>query len=366
MAFDKFKGVATSRELALAARMGILEAVPEAKVVAIPCADGGEGTLAALSTPADRIIAVDVTGPLPDMRVKAEYALHHHTATVELASASGLALLPEARRNVMHATTLGTGMLLRHAISQGARHVVTGIGGSASNDCGMGLLSALGFRFLDQAGRELTPCGASLPDVTRVDCSGVDKAVLSTQFDVITDVDNPLCGPQGAAAVYAPQKGASAQQVQLLDEGARHFSALMPCGVADTPGAGAAGGVGAGMLAFLNATLYPGAGAILRFLKVEDAIKDADLVMTGEGRIDASTSHGKLPYAVARLCARHHVPVVALCGALDGDAPSAFASVRCINPLPVDLPTALLPNVCLARVTSATKKIIDNIINDNN
>ncbi len=366
MAFDKFKGVATSREVAMAARAAILETVPEATVVAIPCADGGEGTLAALSTPADRIITEDVTGPLSGMRVKAQYALHRHTAIVELASASGLALMPDGRRDVMHATTLGTGMLLMHAISQGARHLVMGIGGSASNDCGMGLLSALGFRFLDKDGRELAPCGASLPDVARVDSSRVDKAVLTAQFDVITDVDNPLCGPQGAAAVYAPQKGASAQQVQLLDEGARHFSALMPNGVADVPGAGAAGGVGAGMLAFLNTTLYPGADAILRFLKVEDAIKGADLVMTGEGRIDASTSHGKLPYAVARLCARHHVPVVALCGALDGDAPSAFASVQCINPLPVDMPTALRPDVCLARVTAATKEIIGNIINDKN
>ncbi len=359
MAFDKFKGVATSREVAMAARSGILGTMPDAQVAVIPCADGGEGTLEALAPLGAQKVALLVTGPLPDRHVKACYALSGHTAIVEMAAASGLALLPVEQRDVMHTTTLGTGMLLSHAIDHGARHVVIGIGGSASNDCGTGLLTALGFRFLDHSGQELPPCGESLPRIARVDSSAVPQAVLDTKFDVITDVDNPLCGPQGAAAVYGPQKGASPQQVHLLDEGARRFSTLMPHGVAQMAGAGAAGGVGAGMAAFLNATLYPGADAILRFLNVADAVEGADLVLTGEGRVDASTSHGKLPYAVARLCRRLSVPVVALCGALDGEAPDVFSSVLCINPVPLDLPTALRPEVCLARVAIAAKKALE-------
>lgn len=345
----------------MAARDAILGVVPDAQVVLIPCADGGEGTMEALSPAHSQRVSVRVCGPLPDMRVNAAYTISHGTAVIEMAAASGLALLADSQRDVMHATTRGTGMLIRHAIAQGAQHVTLGIGGSATNDCGMGILSALGFRFLDQQGRELAPCGVNLAKVARVDADAVPQQVRDTQFDVITDVNNPLCGTHGAAAVYAPQKGASAQQVTLLDEGARHFSQFMPQGVAEAPGAGAAGGVGAGLKAFLNAILHPGADAVLRFLKVDEAIADADLVMTGEGKMDASTAHGKLPYAVARLCRKRTVPVVALCGILEGEAPGVFTSVLCINPLPVDMPLALNSEVCLSRVASTTEKLIKTI-----
>ena len=361
MAFDKFKGVATSREVAMAARDAILGVVPDAQVVLIPCADGGEGTMEALSPAHSQRVSVEVCGPLPDMRVNAAYTISHGTAVIEMAAASGLALLADSQRDVMHATTRGTGMLIRHAIAHGAQRVTLGIGGSATNDCGMGILSALGFRFLDQQGLDLAPCGANLAKVVRVDADAVPQQVFNTRFDVITDVDNPLCGTHGAAAVYAPQKGASAQQVTLLDEGARHFSQFMPDGVTEAPGAGAAGGVGAGLKAFLNAILHPGADAVLRFLKVDEAIADADLVMTGEGKIDASTAHGKLPYAVARLCRKRAVPAVALCGILEGEAPGVFTSVLCINPLPVDMPLALNSEVCLSRVASTTEKLIKTI-----
>ena len=222
----------------MAARDAILGVVPDAQVVLIPCADGGEGTMEALSPAHSQRVSVEVCGPLPDMRVNAAYTISHGTAVIEMAAASGLALLADSQRDVMHATTRGTGMLIRHAIAHGAQRVTLGIGGSATNDCGMGILSALGFRFLDQQGRELAPCGANLAKVARVDADAVPQQVLDTRFDVITDVDNPLCGTHGAAAVYAPQKGASAQQVTLLDEGARHFSQFMPDGVAEAQAQG--------------------------------------------------------------------------------------------------------------------------------
>ena len=170
LAFDKFKGVATSREVAMAARDAILGVVPDAQVVLIPCADGGEGTMEALSPAHSQRVSVEVCGPLPDMRVNAAYTISHGTAVIEMAAASGLALLADSQRDVMHATTRGTGMLFRHAIAQGAQRVTLGIGGSATNDCGMGILSALGFRFLDQQGRELAPCGATLAKVARLRC----------------------------------------------------------------------------------------------------------------------------------------------------------------------------------------------------
>lgn len=333
----------------MAARDAILGVDSDAQVVLIPCADGGEGTMEALSPAHSQRVSVEVCGPLPDMHVNAAYTISHGTAVIEMAAASGLALLADSQRDVMHATTRGTGMLISHAIAHGAQRVTLGIGGSATNDCGMGILSALGFRFLDHQGRELAPCGANLAKVARVDAEDVPQQVLDTRFDVITDVDNPLCGTHGAAAVYAPQKGASPRQVTLLDEGARHFSQFMP------------GGVGAGLKAFLNAILHPGADAVLRFLKVDEAIADADLVMTGEGKMDASTVHGKLPYAVARLCRKCTVPAVALCGILEGEAPDVFTSVLCINPLPVDMPLALNSEVCLSRVASTTEKLIKTI-----
>lgn len=318
----------------MAARDAILGVVPDAQVVLIPCADGGEGTMEALSPAHSQRVSVEVCGPLPDMRVNAAYTISHGTAVIEMAAASGLALLADSQRDVMHATTRGTGMLIRHAIAHGAQRVTLGIGGSATNDCGMGILSALGFRFLDQQGRELAPCGANLAKVARVDADAVPQQVFNTRFDVITDVDNPLCGTHGAAAVYAPQKGASAQQVTLLDEGARHFSQFMPDGVAEAPGAGAAGGVGAGLKAFLNAILHPGADAVLRFLKVDEAIADADLVMTGEGKWTLPPPTANFPTlwlgsAASAPCQPWHCAVFSKAKPL-ACLPRCFASILCL------------------------------------
>ena len=362
LAFDKFKGVASSHEVAQAARVAVLAAFPHVEVVALPCADGGEGTMEALSAQGARRVKVEVSGPLPDMRVLAAYSIHGDTAVMELASASGLALLQPEQRDVMHATTLGTGMLICHAIAHGARNVVLGIGGSASVDGGMGILHALGFRFCDRNGRELPPCGESMESVHAVDTSRLMPEVLNTRFHIITDVDNPLLGPRGAAAVYGPQKGATPAQVALLEAGARHFSTFMAEGIADAPGAGAAGGVGAGLKAFLHARLYPGADAVLRFLHAEAHIAHADLVLTGEGKMDASTSCGKLPFAVAKLAAGKGVPVVALCGVVEGVPPEIFTEVHGINPHPIDLPRALEKSVCLQRVAKSVNQIVSKYL----
>ena len=357
LAFDKFKGVASSKEVAEAARKALLATFADVEVVALPCADGGEGTMEALAPAGARRVEVDVCGPLLDMKVRAAYCIHGDTAVMEMASASGLALLPPEQRDVMHATSLGTGTLIRHAITQGAREVVLGIGGSASNDGGMGILQALGFRFFDSEGGELPPCGESLAQVAKVDTFLLMPEARNTRFHIITDVDNPLFGPRGAAAVYGPQKGATPAQVAILGQGLRHFASFMPQGVAHSPGAGAAGGVGAGLKAFLHAELHPGADAVLRFLHAEAHIVDADLVLTGEGKMDASTSCGKLPHAVAKLAASKGVPVVALCGAVEGEPRRDFAAVHCINPEPLDLPRALEKTVCLQRVAQTVNQI---------
>ena len=358
LAFDKFKGSATSLELAKAAADAIHAVHPDAETVIFPCADGGDGTLEALMPKGAELIEKEVAAPLLSLpKVKAKYALKGPHAVIELAAASGLALVPEEQRDVMQANTFGTGELMLDAIRRGAKRITLGIGGSATNDCGMGILAALGFRFYDADGQELPPNGKNLALVAEINKNAVPEQVLSAQIDVITDVKNPLCGPDGAAAVYGPQKGASPQEVAVLDAGCANFARFMADGVADAPGAGAAGGVGAGLLGFLNATLHPGAEAVLKFLHFEEALDGADLVLTGEGKMDATTAQGKLPAAVASLCQKHGVPVVALCGLLEGDAPNVFTAVHCINELPItDLATAMQKEVCLSRLAETVVK----------
>lgn len=363
LAFDKFKGVASSAAVGLAAQSAIHAAYPDARVSFIQCADGGDGTVRALSPRGATEVELSVCGPLPDMRTRAAFSFTGRSAVVEMAAASGLALLPEGRRDVMRATSLGTGELILHAIGRlHVEHITLGIGGSASNDCGTGILSALGFRFLDSEGHELPPCGESLIKVAKVDDSRVPPMHKSATYSLVTDVRNPLCGANGAAHVYAPQKGATPEQVIQLEEGARHFATFMPDGVPDAPGAGAGGGTAAGLMAFLGARVLPGAEAVLRACDFDNLIADADLVITGEGRIDASTSFGKVPYAVAKACSKQGVPVVALCGVLCGAAPEAFTAVRCINPAPINIQEALQPDVCLKRVAYSAVKIIKTIL----
>ncbi|MFC4776203.1 glycerate kinase [Paenibacillus sp. GCM10023252] len=327
---DKFKGSLTSAEAAEAMAEGVRRAWPDADIRIAAVADGGEGTvLAVLSSQGGELVRAHVRGPLGTL-VEASYALlEDGTAVVEMSAASGLALLREDERNPLITSSRGTGELILDALNRGARRIVLGLGGSATNDGGMGMAQALGFRFLDEAGQELGDGGAELLRLKAIDAAGADHRLEETVFDVCCDVDNPLCGPYGAAAVYAPQKGASADDVQLLDRALMRLSAELRSSlgaeVESLPGAGAAGGMGAGAAVFLRASLRPGFALLAGITRLEDAIASAALVLTGEGLADGQTASGKAPAGVAGLARKHGVPAVCLAGGLGPGADALYA-----------------------------------------
>lgn len=319
---DSFKECASAAEVAAALARGWLRACPDAELRVIPMADGGEGTVAALvSATAGRMETLEVTGPLGE-RVRAAYGVlgDGHTAVIEMAAASGLALVPVEWRDPRVTTTRGTGELIAHALDAGARRIIVGIGGSATNDGGAGMAQALGYRLLDALGNELPPGGAALHDLTTIDARGRHVRLDACEILVACDVTNPLCGPLGASVVYGPQKGATPEAVDELDGALRHFADVirgqLGADVIDVPGAGAAGGLGAGLLAFAGARLRPGVALVAEACGLEEAIAVADLVLTGEGRIDAQSAFGKTPTGVAQIAAAHGVPVVAVAGAI--------------------------------------------------
>jgi glycerate kinase len=267
--------------------------------------------------------AIGPTGEPVDaaIAVEGEPAAGGRRAFVEMAEASGLKHLPGGRRAPLEATTYGTGELIRAALDRGARELVLGIGGSATTDGGTGMASALGARFLDDQGRELPPGGAALLRLARIDTAGLDPRIAEVEVTVASDVDNPLVGPEGAAAVYGPQKGAGPDDVLLLDSALRRFARVLAddlgLDLADTPGAGAAGGLGAGAIAFLGATLRPGIDLVLDLVHFSDAVAGADLVITGEGKLDGQSLRGKAPLGVATAATRQGVPVVAVGGVVE-------------------------------------------------
>lgn len=320
---DKFKGSLTAPEVARHVAAGLGD-VP---VVLLPVADGGDGTVDAVAACGFTRVEVEVTGPT-GRPIRASYAVRDDTAVVEMAEASGLRRLPGGLEPLT-ASSFGTGELIAHALRGGATKIVLGLGGSACTDGGTGLARALGARFLDAGGADLPPGGGSLKDLATIDLSGFDAG--SAEYVVASDVDNPLLGPHGAAAVYAPQKGASADQVKLLETGlsrlaavavhthgltgsVEHDGIVRAMGVAGQPGAGAAGGVGFAALAFLGASIRPGIAYLLGLLDFETHVEGARLVVTGEGSLDEQSLRGKAPVGVAAAAMRHGVPVVAVCG----------------------------------------------------
>jgi glycerate kinase len=322
LAPDKFRGSLESDEVCDAMTAGILLAFPHATITAIPLADGGEGTAKALTLHAGgRFVSVEVKDPLGRPR-ETTYGLSadQKTAFIEMASASGLALLTEMERNPDLTTSYGTGQLMVDALDRGVEDMILGIGGSATTDGGTGIAAALGYRFLDETGQELAPNGENLRKINSVDASGVHPRLATVKIRVACDVTNPLYGEQGAAYIYGPQKGATPEQVVTLDQGLRHLSVIATktfgTDFSESPGAGAAGGVGAGALWFLNATLQPGAAIVLQQTQIETHIKVADLVITGEGKMDQQTLQGKLVLGLADVCVRHKVPLAAVCGTL--------------------------------------------------
>ena len=319
---DSFKGSLSALGVAKAMERGIFSVLPDATVLKVPLADGGEGTVEALvGATGGRILRERVMGPLGEP-VLAEWGIlgDGATAVIELAAASGLTLLPARERDPLQASSHGTGQLLRAALDQGLRRIILGLGGSATNDGGAGLIQALGARFLDRAGNPLPPGGAALARLARIELEGLDPRLAETELVVACDVDNPLCGPRGASAVFGPQKGATEEGVAELDRALAHFALLAAQStgrnVASLPGAGAAGGVGAGLLFFTQAQLRPGIQIILEANGFWEHLKTADLVITGEGRTDFQSAMGKAPMGVGQAAARLQVPVVCLSGGL--------------------------------------------------
>jgi glycerate kinase len=322
VATDSFKGSLTASEACAAMQRGIGRALPDAEVIVVPMADGGEGTTAALvAATGGCFVEAVVTGPLGE-RVEAQYGLlgDKRTAVIEMAAASGLLLVPPDRRNPLLTTTFGTGELIREALHRGAERIVIGIGGSATNDGGAGMIQALGGRLLRADGSPIPPGGEGLLQLDRIDLAGLDPRLAHTELLVACDVDNPLCGPGGAAAVYGPQKGASSEMVALLDSALGHFADIMAHEIGtdlrDAPGAGAAGGLGLGLMGFLHARLRPGIEVVMEAVQLERVLQGAALVLTGEGRTDGQTLAGKVPLGVARLAHRLGIPTVVISGSI--------------------------------------------------
>lgn len=325
---DKFKGTLSAKDAASALAAGWRSADGAAEVQEVPVADGGEGTLdtllAALGGERRR---AKVTGPLGDP-VEADYGLigsgSRRAAVVEMARASGLALLAESRRDPLRTTTRGTGELILAAAREGAGRLVVCIGGSATNDGGAGLAQALGVRLLDQTGADLPPGGAALRRLARIDTRGLDRAVRNLRVYVASDVDNPLTGPRGASAVYGPQKGGSPEDVTALDQALGHFAAVihrdLGIDVREVPGAGAAGGLGAGLVAFLGAGVRPGFDVVAEVLDLPRRLEAADVAVTGEGRWDRQTERGKAPAGVLRLATEAGCRTVVVAGQVEEGA----------------------------------------------
>jgi glycerate 2-kinase len=321
-----FKGSLTAEQAAACIARGLRKGLPRVSTVLVPMADGGDGTLDAVvkGTGGHRVIC-RASDPL-QRRIRAAFGVtgDGRTAIVEMAAASGLVLLQPRERDPLRTTTRGTGELICRALDLGVSRILVGIGGSATNDGGAGMARALGVRFLDRQGRDLPEGGGALEGLWRIDASGLDPRLSGVGVDVACDVVNPLVGPRGAARVYGPQKGATPQMVAHLDRGLRRLAIVirrdLGHSVRDVPGAGAAGGLGAGLMAFLGARLRRGVDIVMEAVGLERKLRGCDLVITGEGRLDGQTAYGKAPAGVARLASRMGVPVVVIGGCIGPDA----------------------------------------------
>lgn len=330
IASDSYKGSCTTVEVADAIEKGVRRVYPDADVVKIPVADGGEGTVDALVLgTGGQYCEVEVMGPL-GQKVMAKYGLiKNNVAVIEMAAASGLTLVEPAERNPLVATTFGTGQLIKAALDQGCKKILVGIGGSATNDGGAGMAKALGVSLKDNKGQEIGFGGGQLNQLEQIDLSNRDARIKDTEIIVLSDVTNPLCGPTGASYIYGPQKGATPDQVEQLDDCLRHYGQMIKeqlgKDVLQVPGAGAAGGLGAGLLAFCDAQMTPGIKQVLDMGDIDTHLQGADLVITGEGRIDGQTVNGKVPVGVAARAAKHNVPVLAIVGSVGAGASDVYS-----------------------------------------
>lgn len=327
---DSFKGTLSSLQVIEILEQAARLHFQDLQVVKVPIADGGEGTVEALITAlGGEYRYADVTGPLEGMTVKARYGIcENKTAIIEMAQASGLTLLDKDKRNPMLTTTYGTGELIRAAMDEGIREFIVGIGGSATNDGGMGMAQALGIAFLDETGRNVGLGGQYLSEVRKIILDGLDPRIRESKITVICDVTNPLTGPRGATAVYGPQKGATKEMLDILEKGMINYAEVirrqLGMDMNKIPGSGAAGGLGAALTGFLGAELKPGIDAVMEFIDFDSLLDDADLVVTGEGRIDEQSVFGKVPVGVAGRCRKKNVPVVAIAGMMGDKAQAVY------------------------------------------
>lgn len=348
---DSFKGSLSGKEAADAIERGLRRALENIDVVKVPMADGGEGTVQSLvDATRGKIIKLRVKDPL-FRDIESFYGIlgDGKTAIIEMAAASGLPLLMSEERNPLVTTTYGTGELIKHALDMGCRNIIMGIGGSATNDGGTGMASALGVRFLDSAGKEIGFGGGALNNLKSIDITGIDERIKECRIVAACDVDNPLTGTNGASYIFGPQKGADEATVKILDNNLERYGSILEntlgISVVNLPGAGAAGGLGAGLLAFLNAELKRGIDIVIEATGLEDKLKDADIVITGEGMIDYQTMFGKTPYGVAKLASKYNIPVIAIAGGIGSRAEvlyeNGFNSIFSIVDKPMPLEEAV-------------------------
>lgn len=367
LAFDSFKGSVSSKEITQTLQRAISSEWEDLDVVSFPIADGGEGTVEILAdTLGAESVCCTVHDPL--MRpINARYAIVYdqHLAIIEMASAAGLPPLSEKERNPMFTSTYGVGEIVLDAVQKGCTHILLGLGGSATNDAGTGMLAAMGVSFLDKEGKSVDPCGKTLKSIEKIDTTSMFPSLKNISFTIICDVDNPFCGKNGAAYVYAPQKGASTDEVKELDEGLCHYRELIlrqfGKDINLQAGAGAAGGMAGGLLPFLKVKLMPGSQTVLRLLGFENVIKEASLVITGEGKVDRQTCMGKALQGILDLSKKYQVPVVAIGGAVeavDELNKRGFTAVFSIQSGPVSLETSMNKEYTLAHLSQTVNQIL--------
>ncbi len=328
---DSFKESLSAPEVAAAIARGIKRAAPDAHIICIPMADGGEGTVSAVLAATQGESRNNIVQNALGAPIQATWGwLSNQTAVIEMAAAGGLEHIPAVLRDPLRATSFGVGELMRHAMDAGATHIVLGLGGSATNDAGAGMLQALGLQLLDHAGKELAPGGAALQQLAQLDASNLDARLKNIQITIASDVNNPLCGPKGASAIFGPQKGATPEQINILDQALDHFADLCAAYLGSdsrhTPGAGSAGGLGFAALAWLGARFRPGVEVVAEIGGLAEAAKGASLIITGEGRMDEQTLLGKTPMGVAKVGRSANVPVIAIAGSLGTNYQALYAA----------------------------------------
>lgn len=360
IAIDSFKGSMTSLEAGYAIKEGVLSAHPDAAVVVKPLADGGEGTADALVQGLGGTWRhLTVTGPMgAPIETAYGYLKDSKTAIIEMASAAGITLVPDSEKDPLRASTYGVGEMIADAISLGCRDFIVGIGGSVTNDGGTGMLRALGFSFSDENGNDIGDGAKSLQNIHKISAEGQLPGLKECTFRIACDVTNPLCGPKGATYIYGPQKGVSDEQKPLLDSYMAHYAKITADTVgkdhSETPGAGAAGGLGFAFLSFLPAILQPGIDLVLRTVGLEEELKDADIVVTGEGRMDMQTAMGKAPVGVARLAKKYSAKVVAFAG-------SVTSGARACNEAGIDAFFPILRGICTLEEAMDTENARRNL-----